>query len=184
MIQLTQTNRWRFDELAGQGLKDYNYVVSIVCPTDNMTQLGDWHNIYKMWDVPYDLKNKVREYRAPSKEDCNRILTDFYGFLQKNKNTDMQVLVHCDAGVSRSPAVALGLLWYISSMFFTPDAIHSMDSTMFKWYINERKQFCLRLLSPAPENNGIRGYVLGKPSACPNPAMIRHYRSLLKYFPW
>lgn len=66
--------------------------------------------------------------RLFTKNDAKRVLN----FFQKNRNID-SLIIHCFAGISRSPAIALGLSWFLKD--------HSLEKSIIesgKYIPNQR----------------------------------------------
>ena len=164
----------------------YTHIISIVCPDEKeiVKPIHNKHLIVKMWDVDKVLKNKFRKYEPPTKDDIWGCLCFAYNrFMIANKfNEDFRLLVHCDAGVSRSTAITLGILWMLSEdIFKTKD----VQDAYLKLYLDARKQWCKSLLD-WNASVGLCRYIDGRfnPGVVPNQAIMNVLREQLNYFPW
>ena len=109
---------------------EYSHIISIVCPDEKelIQPISKHHLILKMWDVDKVLENKFRRYNPPN------FLTVMSGVgwaQQQFEETiinkeDFRLLIHCDAGVSRSSAIALGVLWRMSEDIFSIPDLYSI----------------------------------------------------------
>lgn len=177
---ITQSNR----EFYNTYKDNYNHIISIICPTDDLKPLHDNHKIFKMWDIDKVLKNNFREYNPPGLKDCMSILsvaTNWY-FDEQVKKENYNLLIHCDAGVSRSSALALGILWNITAYFYQD--INQVPNILIKKYIDLRKESCINILSD--NSTQLKRYIIGRynPSVKPNQAILNHFRNALSGFPW
>ena len=182
---VTQSDRNFYNEHKDE----YTHILSIVCPDEKelVTPIHKNHIISKMWDIDKPLENKFRKYTPPNMLDIhNPIMLLRNAWLDSlEKREDFRLLIHCDAGVSRSPAMTLGFLWVISSYVFkTTLNIYEKDF-IFKPYIEARKQWCKSLLD---WNNSVSlcRYIDGRynPGVKPNQAILEHFRLNYNYFPW
>ena len=131
---ITQSDRNFYNEHKDE----YNHILSIVCPNEKelITPLHDNHIITKMWDIDKPLKNKFREYEPPNTLEINVPIMQIRNrWLDTFKtHEDFRLLIHCDAGVSRSPAMTLGLLWEMSSYIFKTELTAFEKDFTFKPY--------------------------------------------------
>jgi len=178
---ITQSDRNFYNEHKDE----YTHILSIVCPDEKelVNPIHNNHYIVKMWDVDKLLENKFRVYIPPTEQDIEYVMFFTINSYRKciTDNKDFRLLVHCDAGVSRSPAITLGILWDISANIFHP---FPKDFVM-KQYIEARKQWCKSLLdwnNSAP----LCRYIDGRynPGVKPNQAILDIFRLTLTYFPW
>ena len=164
---------------------NYTHIISIVCPDEKeiVKPLHKNHIIATMWDVDKVLENKFRRYEPPTEQDIGPAM--FFAINSYRQcttdNKDFRLLVHCDAGVSRSPAITLGILWDISAYIFHP---FPKDFVM-KQYIEARKQWCRSLLD-WNNSTSLSNFIDGRynPGVKPNQAIINIFRKELQYFPW
>lgn len=167
----------------------YTHILSIVCPDECvMTKpIHENHIIVKMWDVDKPLTNKFREYLPPNTLDVhNPTIQLRNAWLNSLENKeDFRLLIHCDMGVSRSPAMTLGLLWVLSSHIFRTALPISEENLIFRTYIEARKQWCKSLLD-WDNSVGLCRYIDGRynPGVKPNQAILKHFRLNYGYFPW
>lgn len=182
---ITQADRNFYNEHKDE----YTHILSIVCPDEKeiIKPLHDNHIITKMWDIDKPLKNKFREYEPPNTLEINvPIMLIRNRWLDTFKtHEDFRLLIHCDAGVSRSPAMTLGLLWEMSSYIFKTELTAFEKDFTFKPYIEARKQWCKSLLD---WNNSVSlcRYIDGRlnPGVKPNQAILEYFRFNYNYFPW
>ena len=116
-MKLTQTDRQTANMLTKNftTMGDFDIIISIACPDDNSIKpINENHIVVKMWDIDEPLENKFRKYEPPSYEDCSKVIKFIDSYIYKNRKADIRILVHCDAGISRSSAIALGILWEYS----------------------------------------------------------------------
>lgn len=178
---VTQSDRNFYNEHKDE----YTHIISIVCPDEKelVKSPNENHFVVKMWDVDEPLKNKFREYKPPCWiEVMSTICTPDVWLRNININKeDFRLLIHCDAGVSRSPAITLGVLWELSKYIF----IKEPEDRWLKTYIEARKQWCKSLLD---WNNsvGLCRYIDGNlnPGVKPNQAILKIAREHCGYFPW
>lgn len=92
-------------------------IISISTPNDNFPSfylksdsvIRDVFYI-KMNDIEEDIYINGRlRYKAPTLEDLNGLKE----FVDKYKNSTIDIIVHCDAGISRSSAVAIVICRYL-----------------------------------------------------------------------
>ena len=161
---------------------DFTHILSIVCPDDTSIAEDPNHHVARMWDISEPLKGKFREYKAP---DMITVLNALAWFdrVYINNSGNIKILVHCDMGVSRSSAMALGLLWSASSLYFR-DVSELTRPGLLKSWLEARKDWCLGCVSE--DCVGLRRFVEGRinPSVHPNQAVLKHLRKLLQDFPW
>ena len=182
---ITQSDRNFYNEHKDE----YTHILSIVCPDEKeiVEPIHKKHIIAKMWDIDKPLKNKFREYDPPNILDINTPIIQLRNeWLDTFKtHEDFRLLIHCDAGVSRSPAMTLGLLWEMSSYIFKTELSAFEKDFTFKPYIEARKQWCKSLLD---WNNStpLCRYIDGRfnPGVKPNQAILQIFRKELSYFPW
>ena len=178
---ITQSNRNFYNEHKDE----YTHIRSIVCPDEKelVEPIHKNHIITKMWDVDKPLKNKFREYNPPTEDvvikPIRTLSLEWREHLLVNK--DFRLLIHCDAGVSRSAAMTLGLLWDMSYYIFNKDPLDAV----WRQYLEARKQWCKSLLD---WNNSIAlcRYIDGRynPGVKPNQAILQIFRMEYMYFPW
>lgn len=177
---ITQANREHFNNY-----KDiYTHIISLVCPTDTMEPLHKNHLIYKMWDIDENLKSSRRRYDKPNQSDCINILTITNKWFKEQyiNKSECSLLIHCDAGISRSSAVTLGVLWNITGNFFKNT--YFVERDLLKAYMDFRKQACIDLLSD--NSMELKRYIEGRlnPAVKPNQAILKYYRNAIIGFPW
>lgn len=191
-MKITQTSRDWFNKLTNNGttMGNFTHIISICCPDDDTIKpINENHLIVKMWDVDKVLENQFRKYEPPSLVDCNYILCKVTEWVVEH-GWDLNILIHCDAGISRSAAISLGVLWDLSSFFFSENIFDNDENTVLtvlKEYIKIRKDYCVSLVDTENGSNFLKYYVEGKNlmrGVKPNQAILRHYRKTLKYFPW
>ena len=190
-IQITQSDRNYFDNVTNNGtiMGNFTHIVSIVCPDEKIliTPISHRHTIVKMWDIDRELKNNFREYNPPSDAECMPILhkiKDFY-ISSVAKNEPMNLLVHCDAGISRSPAITLGIVWMLTDIFFYStykcygDLYYSLRD-----YYEARKIVCASMVND--DSVSLKRYIEGRfnPGVKPNQAILKCYRKYFDDFPW
>lgn len=186
-MKITQTNRNWFNKLTNNGttMGDFTHIVSICCPDDDSIKpIGENHLVIKMWDVDKVLENQFRKYEPPTLTDCRYILNKVTEWVMKD-GWNLNILIHCDAGVSRSAAIALGIVWDLSLFFF--DDEDYIQGIVFEEYVQARKEFCGSLIDTEYGSHFLKWYVEGKNlmrGVKPNQAILRHYRNIFKYFPW
>lgn len=184
-MKITQTSRNWFNRLTNNGttMGEFTHIISICCPDDHSIKpIGDNHLVVKMWDVDKVLQNKFRTYQPPDHIDCQYILNRVTDWVN-DSGWDLNILIHCDVGVSRSPAITLGVLWHLSSMFFVKDT----PERLLRDYIDARKSFCNSLVSEEFDSNFLKFYIEGidvPRGVIPNQAILKHYRAMLNHFPW
>lgn len=184
-MRITQTCRNNFNRLTNNGttMGDFTHIISICCPDDDSIKpINENHLILKMWDVDEVLENQFRKYEPPSEELCAEVIKAVDSWVMKCGH-DLRLLIHCDAGVSRSAAIALGVVWIISNFFFR----NSIPDNLSRDYIIARKEFCASLIDTESNSHFLKWYIEGKNllrGVKPNQAILRHYRKSLTYFPW
>ena len=122
-MKLTQTNRQTANMLTKNftTMGDFTHIISICCPDDNSIKpINENHLVIKMWDVDEVLENQFRKYEPPCLIDCHYIINRINEWVMKD-GWNINILIHCDAGISRSAAIALGIVWDLSLFFFTAD---------------------------------------------------------------
>lgn len=189
MTTIYQSSRNYFNKKTdnGKNMGPFTHIISIVCPDEKelITPISNNHLIVKMWDVDKVLKNKFRRYDPPSEKDLHNILLNVMWWFNESckKNEDFRLLIHCDAGLSRSPAITLGVLWYLSSMFFAKNV--DFNSNKLRRYIEARTDYCKSLLEH-DFNYSLRWYIDKRfnPGVKPNTWILKVYRDSLPYFPW
>ena len=97
---------WEFEHNA----KNYTKILSITEPTDTThPYLGEHHCILKMFDITKEDLSVIKEQRKywlPEKSEVLKAL-EFSRTWTKND----KILIHCYAGISRSPAIGFGIMW-------------------------------------------------------------------------
>lgn len=184
MIMVTQGSRDYYN-----AYKDsYTHIISIAAPDDEeLKPTHEHHVVYKFWDVDHKLENKFRCYEPPTlNEVIEPVLLAEKWWIESlvESNKVFNLLIHCDAGVSRSPAVTLGVLWRLSSHIFT----HDPAKAMLHEYMDARKAWCRDSLDNE-FSVPMRRFIDGRynPGVIPNQAILRHYREsavVLPLFPW
>ena len=178
---ITQSNR----EFYNKHKDEYTHILSIVCPDEKelINPIHENHYIVEMWDIDKPLKNKFREYLPPSENDFFDTIFLIVGdwLLSYKRNEDFRLLIHCDMGASRSPAITLGILWAISSHIFGNET----NDDILRVYLEARKQWCKSLLD-WNNSNALCRYIDGRynPGVKPNQAILEHFRTEYMYFPW
>lgn len=80
--------------------KEYDKVISVVDPDYEIKQLHSNHLILKIWDIETTQDLISLQFRL--------LKVLIFG---KNIQENDKVLIHCSAGMKRSPAILYGLLW-------------------------------------------------------------------------
>ena len=179
LISVTQSGR----DFYYKNKERYTHIISIVCPDDDITPLHSNHLVIKMWDIDKPMENKFRRYEPPTKEVClEPIKWVIFKWKDSIKNKEnFNLLVHCDAGISRSSAITLGILWSISNDLFKDKP----DKDLLRVYLDARKYWCYSILD---EDNSyqLRRYIDGRfnPGVRPNQAILSIYKDNMKMFPW
>ena len=187
-MKLTQTNRQTANMLTKNftTMGDFDIIISIVCPDDNSIKpINENHLVVKMWDIDEPLENKFRKYEPPSYEDCSKVIKFIDIYIYKNRKTDIRILVHCDAGISRSSAIALGILWMYSGNIFGSDTIR--EDYWVREYFRVRKEYCASLVDTNNGSHFLKWYVEGKNlmrGVKPNQAILQNFRNMWTDFPW
>lgn len=164
---------------------EYTHILSLVCPDEKelLKPIHEHHYIVKMWDIDKPLKNKFREYEPPTKDIVLNPVYDLSFEWREHLllNKDFRLLIHCDAGISRSPAITLGLLWDMSYYIFNKEPLDAV----YRTYIEARKQWCKSLLD-WDNSTSLCRYIDGRfnPGVKPNQAILQILREQLTYFPW
>ena len=187
-MKLTQTNRQTANMLTKNftSMGDFDIIISIARPDDNSIKpINENHLVVKMWDIDKPLENKFRKYEPPSYEDCSKVIKFIDSYIYKNRKTDISILVHCDAGISRSSAIALGILWEYSWYIFDSDA--RLPNYWTKDYFRVRKEYCASLVDTNNGSHFLKWYVEGKNlmrGVKPNQAILRNFKNMWANFPW
>lgn len=187
-MKLTQTDRQTANRLTKNftTMGDFDIIVSIVCPDDDSIKpINENHLVVKMWDIDKPLENKFRKYEPPSYEDCSKVIELVSRFVYTNAICSINVLVHCDAGISRSPAVALGILWNHSAPIFPGNTI--LPDHWTREYFRVRKEYCASLVDTNNGSHFLKWFVEGKNlmrGVKPNQAILRNFRNMWADFPW
>lgn len=86
-------------------------IISITCPPEDNVLFADNNNILDIFNMKFnDLDSDVDEnYKAPIQSDFNGLKN----FIDKYKDKIEEIVVHCGAGASRSPACALAICDYL-----------------------------------------------------------------------
>lgn len=186
-MKLTQTDRQTANMLTKNftTMGDFDLIISIVCPDDDSIKpINENHLVVKMWDIDKPLENKFRKYEPPSYEDCSKVIDFVSLFEYKNKTCSINVLVHCDVGISRSSAIALGILWEYSAPIFESAAV--LHNHWLTEYFRTRKDYCASLID-TQYSHLLKWFVEGKNlmrGVKPNQAILQIFRSILTGFPW
>ena len=184
-MRLTQTSRNWFNRLTENGttMGEFTHIISICCPDDDSIKpISENHLVVKMWDVDEVLENKFRKYEPPSEAICADIIKAVDSWVMQY-GYDLSILIHCDAGVSRSAAISLGVVWIISNFFFR----NSIPDKLIRDYISARKEYCASLVNTEYGSHFLKWYIEGKNlmrGVTPNQAILKHYRARLSHFPW
>lgn len=187
-MKLTQTDRRTANMLTKNftTMGEFDVIISIVCPDDDSVKpINENHLVVKMWDIDESLENKFRKYEPPSYEDCSKVIKFIDSYIYKNRKADISILVHCDAGISRSSAIALGILWEYSWYIFDSDA--RLPNYWTKDYFRARKEYCASLVDTEYGSHFLKWYVEGKNlmrGVKPNPAILQNFRNMWANFPW
>lgn len=187
-MKLTQTNRQTANMLTKNftTMGDFDVIVSIVCPDDDSIKpINENHLVVKMWDIDEPLENKFRKYEPPSFDVCSKVIKFIDSYIYKNRKADIRILVHCDAGISRSSAIALGILWMYSGNIFGSDTIR--EDYWVCEYFKVRKEYCASLVDTNNGSHFLRWYVEGKNlmrGVKPNQAILQNFRNMWTDFPW
>lgn len=165
----------------------FTHIISIVCPDDDITPLHDKHIVVKFWDIDHEMTNKFRHYDVVSLDTVLKPVfkAEAWYFDCLTGDKPMRLLVHCDAGVSRSSSVSLGILWLISSFVFSKMGPQEKDTLgCVKAHVEYRKEWCKNRVEE--DCVGLRRFIDGRlnPGIIPNQAVLKHYRESLPYFPW
>lgn len=116
-LNLTVCNR---DKVESHNFRFPHLLISISAPNDKPKLPINKNRIDILSLEFHDLDEPYKDYKIFSKEDAYSI----FEFLKQNKNI-RDIVIHCDAGVSRSPAIAAAL-----AKIFNDD-----DSEYFKEYL-------------------------------------------------
>ena len=187
-MKLTQTNRQTANMLTKNftTMGDFDLIVSIVCPDDDSIKpINENHLVVKMWDIDEPLENKFRKYEPPSYADCSKVIKFIDNYIYKNRKADISILVHCDAGISRSSAIALGILWEYSWYIFDSNA--RLPNYWIKDYFSARKEYCASLVDTNNGSHFLKWFIEGKNlmrGVKPNKAILRNFRNMWVNFPW
>lgn len=187
-MKLTQTNRQTADRLTKNftTMGDFDVIISIVCPDDDSIKpINKNHLVVKMWDIDKPLYNKFKRYEPPSIGDCGNLLGEVDGLMYGKGTTNINILVHCDAGISRSSAISLGILWHFSSNLFNDE--NMVPSIFDNEYYKTRKEYCASLVDANNGSHFLKWFVEGKNlmrGVKPNQAILRNFRNVWADFPW
>jgi hypothetical protein len=167
-------------------MSEFDSIISIVCPDDDSIKpISENHLVVKMWDIDKPLENKFRKYEPPSIEDCGNILEEVDDIMYGKGTTNINILIHCDAGISRSSAISLGILWRFSGSLFDDE---NMVTSLFKSeYYRARKEYCASLVDTNNGSHFLKWFVEGKNlmrGVRPNQAILRIFRYIWTNFPW
>jgi predicted protein tyrosine phosphatase len=103
---------------------DFKHImISISCPNDPVELPNSANRISVLFLKFHDFNKPIEGYKIFDEEDAKRII-DFVNMNQGSKE-DWKLVVHCDAGISRSAGVAAAL-----SKIFNDD-----DKYFFKHYL-------------------------------------------------
>lgn len=178
---ITQSGR----DFYNKNKEHYTHILSIVCPDEKelLKPIHEHHLIVKMWDIDKPLENKFRKYDPPNKDDVlHTIEVVGHWWLDASLiNKPFNLLIHCDAGVSRSSAMALGVLWEMSYYIFNKNPLDAVWRT----YLEARKEWCAQQVDP-DNSVQLKRYIEGRfnPGVQPNKAIMDILRLNSLYFPW
>ena len=116
-LNLTVCNR---DKAESHNFRFPHLMISISAPNDKPKPSISKNRIATLSLEFHDLDKPYKDYKLFSEEDAYSI----FEFLKQNKEI-RDVVIHCDAGISRSPAIAAAL-----TKIFNGD-----DSKYFKEYL-------------------------------------------------
>lgn len=161
----------------------FTHIISIACPGDDSIEpIHERHLVLKFWDIDKTLKNKFRKYEVVDEETIRETIElarEWY--LETIENDEpFQLLIHCDAGVSRSPALTLGVIWGISELIFDDP----QDALLLREWLEARKEWCIARIGE--DCVSLRRFMAGRynPGVIPNQAVLGYLRNGLMYFPW
>ena len=117
---LTVCNR---DKVESHEFRVPHLMISISAPNDKPKLPINKNRIATLSLGFHDIDKSLKEYKIFSKKDAYKI----FEFLKLNKSIK-NIVIHCDAGISRSPGVAAAL-----AKIFNKD-----DSLYFKTYLPNR----------------------------------------------
>lgn len=179
---ITQSDRAFYNKNKDQ----YTHIVSIVTPNDDsITKLHEHHLIVKCYDVDKVMENKFRKYTPPEMKDIGDALTipQLWWLKSLEKEEDFRLLVHCDMGVSRSPAITLAILWSMSAPIFNLKP----STLILRPWLEARKDWCANAVDEV-NSTALKRFILGRynPGVKPNQAILQICRNFigLEYFPW
>lgn len=97
--------------------KEINYVISFLNPVDDIVL--DFYKFYKdinntiQWDyfTFYDIETESAEIKFPQYEDISKLIDIFEDLI--NSENQINLLIHCHAGISRSTAAAYILMYML-----------------------------------------------------------------------
>ena len=101
-MKVTVAPMWEFN----RNKDKYTKIISITEEDRPVGSLGGHHLVLKLWDCVSDTEYQGKHLTPPSKEECMKAIV-----FAKTWSEDDNVLIHCAAGISRSPAIAFGVLW-------------------------------------------------------------------------
>ena len=121
------------DEIKGYSLKEDHVVISICAPEDTPAELAKIDSRLDTLHLFFhDFDRKIKGYKLFSIKDVRKIID----FVEKYKNKVKCIVVQCDAGISRSPAIAAAL----------SKAMACGDNHFFTHYIPNRYVYSLLYL--------------------------------------
>lgn len=144
------------EEIYSEG--NYNHLISIRGPTDKLFAYFDDNKNY-LELIFDDIEYSSHVYQKATLEDIDKL----FNYL-KNVNANDNILIHCAAGISRSPAICL-LLW----------AFVLGDNNEYE-AVDKMKKSCYEFISP-----NLRIVILGDHYLKRNGKLIKAYADVFNY---